>query len=70
MSMKDFFNQLWVRVLSYIFIILGTLALILGGTAVGDIVQIPELVFGIVEAVGLLILFIRKLLNKKATDGK
>ena len=70
MSMKDFFNQLWVKVLSYIFIVLGTLTLILGGTAVGDIIQIPELVLGIVEAVGILMLFIRKLLNKKAADGK
>lgn len=70
MTIKDFLNQFWVKLLAYIFIVIGTLALILGGTSVGDIVQIPELVLGIVEAVGLLILFIRKLLNKKATTGK
>lgn len=68
--MKDFFNKTWVKVVAYIFIIIGTLVLLIGGTKVGDISRIPELVFGIVEAVGVLILFIRNLLQKKDTDKK
>ena len=68
--MKDFFNKVWVRVLAWIFVIIGTLALILGGTAVGDIVRVPELVFGIIEAIGLLIIFIREMLLKKDADKK
>ena len=63
--MKDFFNKTWVQVAAWLFVVIGTLALILGGTAVGDIVKVPELVFGIVEAVGLLLIFIKKLVSGK-----
>jgi hypothetical protein len=68
--MKEFFNKLWVKIVAWVFIIIGTLALLLGGTAVGDIVKVPEMVFGIIEAVGLLIVFIQKLLQKKDSDSK
>lgn len=68
--MKNFFNALWVRIVAWMFIIIGTLALLLGGTSVSDIVKVPELVFGIVEAVGLLIIFIKKLMQKKDSDSK
>ena len=68
--MKDFFNKTWVKIMAYVFIIIGTLVLLLGGTKVGDISRIPELVFGIVEAVGVLILFIRGLLQKKDSAKK
>lgn len=68
--MKNFFKALWVQILAWVFIIIGTLALLLGGTAVDDIVKVPRLVFGIVEAVGLLIIFIKKLLQKKDSNNK
>ena len=68
--MKDFFNQLWVKIVSWIMVIIGTIVLILGGTSVGDVDQVVELVFGIVEAVGLLIIAVGKLLQKKATANK
>lgn len=68
--MKDFFNKVWVQVVAWIFVILGTLVLILGGTDTADISHAVELVFGIVSAVGLLVLFIREMLRKKDTDGK
>lgn len=68
--MKDFFNKLVVQIVAWAFVIIGTLVLILGGTEVGDIVQIPTLVFGIVEAVGVLIIFIKKLLQKKDITNK
>ena len=68
--MKNFFTKLWVQILAWVFIVIGTLALILGGTAVGDIVRVPELVFGIVEAIGLLIIFIREMLLRKDSDSK
>lgn len=68
--MKNFFNKLWVQIVAWMFIIIGTLALLLGGTSVSDIVKVPELVFGIIEAVGLLIIFIKKLLQKKDSDSK
>lgn len=59
-----------MQILAWVFIIIGTLALLLGGTAVDDIVKVPRLVFGIVEAVGLLIIFIKKLLQKKDSNNK
>lgn len=68
--MKNFFNQLWVKIAAWIMIIIGTAVLILGGTSVGDVDQVVELVFGIIEAVGLLIVAIGKLLQKKATTNK
>jgi formate/nitrite transporter FocA (FNT family) len=68
--MKNFFKALWVQIVAWVFIIIGTLALLLGGTAVDDIVKVPRLVFGIIEAVGLLIIFIKKLLQKKDSDRK
>lgn len=68
--MKNFFNQLWVKIVAWVMIVIGTAVLILGGTSVGDINQVAELVFGIIEAIGLLVIAIGKLLQKKATTNK
>ena len=68
--MKEFFQKVWVKIVAWVFIVIGTLVLLLGGTEVGDIVRVPELVFGIVEAVGVLILFIHGLLLKKDSANK
>ncbi len=68
--MKDFFNKLWVQIVAWAFVIIGTLVLLLGGTSVVDISKVPEYVFGIVEAIGILIIFIKKLLRKKGTTNK
>lgn len=68
--MKEFFQKVWVKIVAWVFIVIGTIVLLLGGTEVGDIVRVPELVFGIVEAVGVLILFIRGLLLKKDSANK
>ena len=68
--MKDFFNQLWVKIMAWAFIFIGAVALLLGGTTVGDISGVVELVFGIIQAIGLLIIAIGKLLQKKATTNK
>lgn len=68
--MKDFLNQLWVRIMAWAFIVIGAVVLLLGGTTVGDISGVVELVFGVIQAIGLLILAIGKLLQKKATTNK
>lgn len=65
--MKDFFNKTWVKITSWVFIVIGTVVLLIGGTKVSDITKVSELVFGVVEAVGVLILFIKGLLQKKDT---
>ena len=68
--MKDFFNKTWVKITSWIFLLVGAVALILGGTSVADIGNGVELVAGIITAVGLLVEFIRDMLNKKNTQAK
>jgi hypothetical protein len=55
-------------VVSWIFLLIGAAALILGGTSVADIGKGVELVAGIIAAIGLLIGFIREMLNKKNAD--
>ena len=69
-AMKNFLNQLWVKIVAWSMIVIGTVVLIIGGTSVGDINQVIELVFGIIEAIGLLVIAIGKLLQKKATTNK
>ena len=68
--MKDFFSKTWVKITSWIFLLVGAVALILGGTSVADIGNGVELVAGIITAVGLLVAFIRDMLNKKNTQAK
>ena len=68
--MKDFFSKTWVKITSWIFLLGGAVALILGGTSVADIGNGVELVAGIITAVGLLVAFIRDMLNKKNTQAK
>lgn len=68
--MKDFLNKTWVKILSWVFIAVGTVVLLLGGTKVGDVTKGVELIFGILEAIGLLVAFIRGLLSKKETAEK
>ena len=68
--MKDFFNKTWVKVVSWIFLLIGAAALILGGTSVAEIGKGVELIAGIIAAIGLLVEFIREMLNKKNADKK
>lgn len=68
--MKDFFNKTWVKITSWIFLLVGAVALILGGTSVADIGNGVELVAGIITAVGLLVTFIREMIAKKDAAAK
>lgn len=66
----DFFKKTWVAVVAFIFIAIGTVTLILGGTSVADINNVVELIGGVLSAVGLVLVAIRKLLTKKSSAGK
>lgn len=68
--MKNFLNQTWVKVISWIMIIIGVVIQLLNGVSVVEINKTVEMIFGIVQAVGLLIIAIQKLLQKKATTNK
>lgn len=68
--MKDFFNKTWVKITSWIFLLIGAAALILGGTSVAEIGKGVELVAGIISAVGLLVVFIKEMIEKKDAPKK
>ena len=63
--MKDFLNKTWVVVVGWIGLIISSVLLLISGTSVAEIGDGVQLVAGIVEAVILLIAFIRVKINKK-----
>ena len=67
---KNFLNQKWVKIVSWVMIIIGIIVQILNGVSVVEINEVVEMIFGIVQAIGLLIIAIGKLLQKKATTNK
>ena len=69
-AIKNFLNQKWVKVVSWVMIIIGIIVQILDGVSVVEINEVVEMIFGIVQAIGLLIIAIGKLLQKKATTNK
>lgn len=63
--MKDFLNKTWVTVVGWVGLVICAALLLVSGTPVADIGEGVQLTAGIVEAVILLIAFIRKRINKK-----
>lgn len=68
--MKDFLNKTWVVVAGWVLALLGAAILIAGGTSVGIVTEGVELVAGIIDAIVLLIAFIKKMLEKKDETKK
>lgn len=66
----EFLKKTWVTIMAFVFIIIGVVVLILGGTSVGEINSVVELIAGVLSAIGLLIVAIKKLLQKKETTNK
>lgn len=64
-SILAFFDKTWVKVVGWIGLFLSAAILILGGAGTADIDAGVKLVFGIIEAIGLAIAFIVKMLKKK-----
>ena len=69
-KIKAFFNNKVVQIVAWILLAISTLVLILGGVSAGDIAKVSTFVVGIVEAVALFIVFIKKMLQAKDTDKK
>lgn len=69
-KIKAFFNNKIVLIVDWILLAISTLVLILGGVSAGDIAKVPTFIVGIVEAVALFIIFIKKMLQAKDTDKK
>jgi hypothetical protein len=66
----DFFKKTWVMIMAFVFLIIGVVLLILGGVTAGEINNTVELIAGILSAIGLLIIAIKNLLQKKDTATK
>jgi hypothetical protein len=63
--MKDFLNKTWVTIVGWVGLVICAALLLISGTPVADIGEGVQLTAGIVDAVILLIAFIRKRINKK-----
>ena len=68
--MKGFINNKIVQFVAWVMLALSSLILILAGVNAGDIAKVPTMIVGIVDAVALLIIFIKKMLQAKDTASK
>lgn len=57
-KIKEFFNKKWVKITGWVMALTGSAILIIGGTPLTDISDGIKLVFGILSAIGLLIVFL------------
>ena len=67
--LRDFLNQLWVRVICVVMWIISTAVLLYDGITVGQLNDTAKLIVGVGTALALLIAGIRKLLQKKDTTN-
>lgn len=63
--MKNFLNQMWVKVVCVIFIIIGAGVLIYDGVTVGELSNLIKLVAGVLTAIALLVGGAIAIINKK-----
>ena len=68
--LKNFLNQLWVKVVCVIMWVISTAVLIYDGVTVGELNDTAKLIVGVGTALALLIAGIRKLLQAKDTANK
>lgn len=69
-KIKAFFSNSIVQIIAWVLLAVSTFALIIGGVSAGDIAKVPTFIVGIVDAVALFILFIKRMLQAKDTDKK
>ena len=69
-KIKALLNNKAVQIVAWTLLAISTLVLILGGVSAGDIAKVPTFIVGIMEAVALFIVFIKKMLQAKDTDKK
>lgn len=69
-KIKAFFNNKVVQIVAWILLAISALVLIIGGVSAGDIAKVPTFIVGIVNAVALFIIFIKKMLQAKDTANK
>lgn len=65
-----FFKKTWVEIVAIVMFVVSIILLALGGFAKADVAPIFEAVFAVLDVISLLILAIKKLLQKKDTANK
>lgn len=68
--LKNFLNQLWVKVVCIVMWVIATAVLLFDGVTVGELTDTAKLIVGLGMALSLLIAGIRKLLQKKDITNK
>ena len=68
--LRNFLNQMWVKVVCVIMWVIATAVLLFDGITVGELTDTAKLIIGLGTALTLLMAGIRKLLQKKGTDKK
>ena len=63
--MKNFLNQMWVKVVCVIFIVIGAGVLIYDGVTVEELSNLIKLVAGVLTAIALLVGGAIAIINKK-----
>ena len=67
---KNFLNNMWVKVVCAIMWVISTAVLLYDGVTVGELNDATKLIVGLGTALSLLIVVLRKLLQKKDTTNK
>ena len=68
--LKNFLNQMWVKVVCVVMWVIATAVLLFDGITVGELNDTAKLIVGLGTALALLIAGLRKLLQKKDTTNK
>lgn len=66
----DFFKKTWVEIVAFVMLIISIVMLALGGFSKVEITPVMEAIFAVLDTVSLLIIAIKKLLQKKDTANK
>lgn len=66
----NFFKQLWVEIVAIVMFVVSIIMLTLAGFTQAEISPIFDAVFAVLDVLALLILAIKKLLQKKDTTNK
>ena len=68
--LKNFLNQIWVKIVCVVMWVTATAVLLIDGVTVGQLNDTAKLIVGVGTALALLIVGIRKLLQAKDTTNK
>ena len=68
--LRNFLNQMWVKVVCVVMWVIATAVLLFDGVTVGELTDTAKLIVGLGMALSLLIAGLRKLLQKKDTTKK